>query len=52
MHTVRRTEMPALWAERREPPTAWMCHPSRRRVRKTWAAIATIVATMKLNGKP
>ena len=52
MQTVRRTEMPALCAERREPPTARMCQPSRRRVRKTWAAMATIVATMKLNGKP
>ena len=37
MKTVRRTLMPALWAERREPPTASTCQPGRDRVSATWA---------------
>ena len=30
MKTVSRTLMPALWADRREPPTARMCQPGPR----------------------
>ena len=41
MKTVWRTRMPALWAERREPPTASTCQPGRERVSATWVTTAS-----------
>ena len=46
MKTVPRTRMPALWAERREPPTARMCQPGRERVSATWATTAMTMAAI------
>jgi hypothetical protein len=51
-HTVRRTEMPALCAERREPPTAMTRQPGRVRLSSTWPPRTATSRTSVLNGAP
>ena len=52
MKTVRLTLRPALKADRRLPPTAVMCQPSRARVRITCQAMTMSNATTKEKGTP
>ena len=44
--------MPALCAERREPPTAMTCQPGRVRLRITWPPTISTSHTTRLNGTP
>ena len=49
---MRRTRMPALWAERREPPTASTCQPGRERVSATWVTMARTIAASTETERP
>ena len=52
MNTVWRTRMPALWAERREPPTARTCQPGRDRVSATCTMTARTSAASTGTERP
>ena len=52
MQTMDGTERPTLCAERRDPPTARMRHPSLVRLKKMWAMAAMPVRMHKLTGTP
>ena len=49
---VRRTEMPTLCADRRDPPTASTCQPTREREKIRWMTMASTPATTTEKGRP
>ena len=49
---MRGTASPMLWAERREPPTAMIRQPMRKRVKTICSAKAMSERIKKLTGRP